>query len=57
VRAGCGSDFAGYVMQLGENVTHLTVGDRFAGAVHANNSVNPTSTAYAKYATVGAKLL
>ncbi|KAI3317856.1 putative zinc-binding dehydrogenase family oxidoreductase [Xylariaceae sp. AK1471] len=55
--AGCGSDFAGRVVQLGENITHLTVGDRVAGAVHANNPVNPKSGAYAQYATVDAKLL
>ncbi|KAI1126745.1 putative zinc-binding dehydrogenase family oxidoreductase [Nemania abortiva] len=55
--ASCGSDFAGCVVKLGENVTHLAVGDRVAGAVHANNPINPTSGAYAQYATVDSQLL
>ncbi|KAI1177828.1 putative zinc-binding dehydrogenase family oxidoreductase [Nemania sp. FL0916] len=50
--ASCGSDFAGCVAQLGEGVTNLAVGDRVAGAVHANNPINPASGAYAEYATV-----
>ncbi|KAI8945067.1 chaperonin 10-like protein [Xylaria longipes] len=55
--ASCGSDFAGCVVKIGENVTHLGVGDCVAGAVHANNPINPTSGAYAQFATVDSQLL
>ncbi|GAW18779.1 hypothetical protein ANO14919_082610 [Xylariales sp. No.14919] len=55
--ASCGSDFAGCIVKLGEGVTRLDVGNRVAGAVHANNPINPTSGAYAQYATVDSRLL
>ncbi|KAI1754840.1 putative zinc-binding dehydrogenase family oxidoreductase [Xylaria castorea] len=55
--ASCGSHFAGCVVELGEHITHLGVGDRVAGEVHTNNPVNPTSGAYARYATVNSQLL
>ncbi|KAM0323350.1 hypothetical protein ACHAQA_008943 [Verticillium albo-atrum] len=55
--AGCGSDYAGRVVHVGNAVTNLEEGDRVAGAVHANNPISPESGAYAEYSIVDADQL
>ncbi|KAI4199285.1 MAG: hypothetical protein LQ346_002594 [Caloplaca aetnensis] len=45
-----GSDFSGVVVALGSDlVRDVKLGDRVAGAVHASNSLNPSSGAFAEY--------
>ncbi|KAL8809475.1 MAG: hypothetical protein Q9200_003378 [Gallowayella weberi] len=45
-----GSDFSGTVVALGSDLArNLKLGDRVAGAVHASNSLNPSSGASADY--------
>ncbi|KAL9122906.1 MAG: hypothetical protein Q9187_000536 [Circinaria calcarea] len=53
-----GSDYAGTVIALGSAVaSDLQIGDRVAGAVHASNSLNPRSGAFADYIAVFADQL
>ncbi|KAL8880456.1 MAG: hypothetical protein Q9198_002136 [Flavoplaca austrocitrina] len=45
-----GSDFSGTVVALGSDLARdIKLGDRVAGAVHASNSLNPSSGAFAEY--------
>ena len=46
-----GSDFSGTVVALGPELGRqdIEVGDRVSGAVHASNSLNPSSGAFAEY--------
>jgi hypothetical protein len=53
-----GCDFAGVVVALGsEAPRHLSIGDRVAGAVHGNNSLEPRVGAFAQYVGATAELL
>lgn len=53
-----GCDFAGIVVALGSDVPrHLSIGDRVAGAVHGNNSLEPRVGAFAQYVGATAELL
>ncbi|KFY16430.1 hypothetical protein V492_01339 [Pseudogymnoascus sp. VKM F-4246] len=53
-----GYDFAGVVVALGsEAPPHLSIGDRVAGAVHGNNSLEPRVGAFAQYVGAIAELL
>ncbi|KAK4164413.1 Trans-enoyl reductase mycC [Cladorrhinum sp. PSN259] len=59
--AGVGSDYSGTIVELGSAVAEvaplLKIGDRVAGAVHASNSLNPQSGAFADYIVQAADLL
>ena len=44
-----GSDFAGTIVEIGDAVTHLAVGDRIFGAVFGANPANPANGAFANY--------
>ncbi|KAL8908396.1 MAG: hypothetical protein Q9207_000815 [Kuettlingeria erythrocarpa] len=45
-----GSDFSGVVVALGSDLARdIKAGDRVAGAVHASNSLHPSSGAFAEY--------
>lgn len=53
-----GCDFAGVVVALGSDAPrHLSIGDRVAGAVHGNNSLEPRVGAFAQYVGATAELL
>ncbi|OBT93212.1 hypothetical protein VE01_08819 [Pseudogymnoascus verrucosus] len=53
-----GYDFAGVVVALGSDAPHhLSIGDRVAGAVHGNNSLEPRVGAFAQYVGATAELL
>ncbi|KAF5857796.1 hypothetical protein ETB97_005248 [Aspergillus alliaceus] len=53
-----GCDFAGVVVALGSDAPrHLSIGDRVAGAVHRNNSLEPRVGAFAQYVGATAELL
>ncbi|EHK99495.1 putative protein TOXD [Glarea lozoyensis 74030] len=53
-----GYDFAGVVVGLGSEAPgHLSIGDRVAGAVHGNNSLEPCVGAFAQYVGATAELL
>ncbi|KFX86089.1 hypothetical protein O988_09773 [Pseudogymnoascus sp. VKM F-3808] len=53
-----GYDFAGVLVALGsDGPTHLSIGDRVAGAVHGNNSLEPRVGAFSQYVGATAELL
>lgn len=53
-----GYDFAGVVVALGSDAPHhISIGDRVAGAVHGNNSLQPRVGAFAQYVGATAELL
>lgn len=53
-----GCDFAWVVVALGSDAPrHLSIGDRVAGAVHGNNSLEPRVGAFAQYVGATAELL
>ncbi|KAH7077442.1 chaperonin 10-like protein [Paraphoma chrysanthemicola] len=53
-----GYDFAGVIVALGSGAPrHLSIGDRVAGAVHGNNSLEPRVGAFAQYVGATAELL
>ncbi|KAJ5088560.1 Polyketide synthase enoylreductase [Penicillium angulare] len=53
-----GYDFAGVIVALGSDAPHhLSIGDRVAGAVHGNNSLEPRVGAFAQYVGAIAELL
>lgn len=53
-----GYDFAGVVVAIGSDAPrHLSIGDRVAGAVHGNNSLEPRVGAFAQYVGAIAELL
>ncbi|KAG6900672.1 hypothetical protein C0993_005905 [Termitomyces sp. T159_Od127] len=51
-----GSDFAGTVDRIGEDVTQWKVGDRVTGFVQGATSVNPRPGGFAEYAILEADL-
>ena len=53
-----GHDFAGTIVALGAHAPdHLVVGDRVAGSVHGNNSLEPSVGAFCEYAAADGDLL
>jgi NADPH:quinone reductase-like Zn-dependent oxidoreductase len=53
-----GYDFAGVVVALGSDAPRqISIGDRVAGAVHGNNSLEPRVGAFAQYVGATAELL
>ncbi|EEQ30015.1 putative secondary metabolism biosynthetic enzyme [Microsporum canis] len=53
--AGC--DFAGTIVQLGDAVTDLRVGDRVCGVVHGSNPLSKNTGAFAQYVRVPAAMV
>ncbi len=56
INAISGSDFAGTVVKLGSEVSHLHIGDRIFGAVFGANPANPSNGAFASYVAATADL-
>lgn len=53
-----GHDFAGTIVALGAHAPgHLAVGDRVAGSVHGNNSLEPRVGAFCEYVAADGDLL
>ncbi|CAG8257411.1 unnamed protein product [Penicillium salamii] len=56
--AGAGYDFAGEVVEIGENVNSpWAVGDRVAGFVHGSHAANYTTGAFREYLTADSELV
>ena len=49
-----GSDFAGTVVEIGDAVTNLKVGDRVAGAQHGSNPIDMASGAFKQHIVAAA---
>ena len=56
IGAVSGSDFAGTVVQVGDVVTDIKVGDRIFGAVFGANPANPANGAFAGYVAATADI-
>lgn len=53
-----GHDFSGTIVALGSDAPgHLSVGDRVAGTVHGNNSLEPTIGGFSEYVASDGDLL